>query len=209
MSDCCCSSGCSSQTEVSPRYRKALWMALLINVAMFAVEIVGSLQSGSVSLLADAIDFAGDAANYGISLAVLSLGLAWRSRAALVKGLSMAAFGVFVLGKTAWSALSGVPPEPLTMGVVAIMALFANGGVALMLYAFREGDANMRSVWLCSRNDAIGNLAVMLAAAGVFGTGSNWPDLLVAILMGGLALSAGTSVVRHAQRELAPLAGRP
>ena len=209
MSDCCCSSGCSSQTAVSPRYRKALWMALLINVAMFAVEIIGSLQSGSVSLLADAIDFAGDAANYGISLAVLSLGLAWRSRAALIKGLSMAAFGVFVLGKTAWSALSGIPPEPLTMGVVAIMALVANGGVALMLYAFREGDANMRSVWLCSRNDAIGNLAVMLAAAGVFGTGSNWPDLLVAVLMGGLALSAGTSVIRHAQRELAPLGSRP
>ncbi len=208
MSDCC-SSGCSSQTEVSPRYRKALWMALLINVAMFAVEIIGSLQSGSVSLLADAIDFAGDAANYGISLAVLSLGLAWRSRAALVKGLSMAAFGVFVLGKTAWSALSGIPPEPLTMGVVAIMALVANGGVALMLYAFRDGDANMRSVWLCSRNDAIGNLAVMLAAAGVFGTGSNWPDLLVAVLMGGLALSAGTSVIRHAQRQLAPLGSRP
>jgi Co/Zn/Cd efflux system component len=184
-------------------------MALLINVAMFAVEIVGSLQSGSVSLLADAIDFAGDAANYGISLAVLSLGLAWRSRAALVKGLSMAAFGVFVLGKTAWSALSGIPPEPLTMGVVGTMALFANGGVALTLYAFRDGDANMRSVWLCSRNDAIGNLAVMLAAAGVFGTGSNWPDLLVAVFMGGLALSAGTSVVRHAQRELAPLAGQP
>lgn len=209
MSDCCCSSGCASQTAVSPRYRKALWMALLINVAMFAVEIIGSLQSGSVSLLADAIDFAGDAANYGISLAVLSLGLAWRSRAALVKGLSMVAFGVFVLGKTAWSALSGIPPEPLTMGVVAIMALAANGGVALMLYAFRDGDANMRSVWLCSRNDAIGNLAVMLAAAGVFGTGSNWPDLLVAMLMGGLALSAGTSVIRHAQRELAPLGGLP
>jgi Co/Zn/Cd efflux system component len=208
MSDCCCSSGCSSQAA-SPRYRKVLWMALLINVAMFAVEIVGSLQSGSVSLLADAIDFAGDAANYGISLAVLSMGLAWRSRAALVKGLSMGAFGVFVLGKTAWSALSGIPPEPLTMGVVAIMALFANGGVALMLYAFRDGDANMRSVWLCSRNDAIGNLAVMFAAAGVFGTGSNWPDLLVAILMGGLALSAGTSVVRHARRELAPLGVRP
>jgi Co/Zn/Cd efflux system component len=184
-------------------------MALLINVAMFAVEIVGSLQSGSVSLLADAIDFAGDAANYGISLAVLSLGLAWRSRAALAKGLSMAAFGVFVLGKTSWSAIAGVPPEPLTMGVIGIVALLANGGVALMLYAFRDGDANMRSVWLCSRNDAIGNLAVMLAAAGVFGTGSNWPDLLVAVLMGGLALSAGTSVVRHAQRELAPLGGRP
>lgn len=205
MSVSCCGSNCSSTSILSLRYRKVLWIALLINVAMFVVEIVGGLKSGSVSLLADAIDFAGDAANYGISLAVLSMGLTWRSRAAMLKGLSMAAFGVFVLGKTAWSALAGIPPEPLTMGVVAIMALVANGGVALMLYAFRDGDANMRSVWLCTRNDAIGNAAVILAAIGVFGTGSNVPDLLVALLMGGLALSAGVSVVRHAHRELAPL----
>ena len=203
MSDCCCNSGCSSQTNVRPRYRKVLWMALLINVAMFAVEIIGSLQSGSVSLLADAIDFAGDAANYGISLAVLSLGLAWRSRAALVKGLSMAAFGVFVLGKTAWSALSGIPPEPLTMGVVAIMALVANGGVALMLYAFRDGDANMRSVWVCSRNDAINNLLVIGAGFVVLWTGSGLPDLVVALIMALLGLQGGWQVVRQARYELA------
>ncbi len=206
MSVSCCSSSCSSTTTLSARYRKVLWMALIINVAMFVVEIVAGLNSGSVSMLADAIDFAGDAANYGISLAVLSMGLAWRSLAAMLKGLSMAAFGVVVLGKTVWAALAGIPPERLTMGVVAIMALVANGGVALMLlYAFRDGDANLRSVWLCSRNDAIGNIAVVLAAVGVFGTGSNWPDLLVALLMGGLALSAGVSVIRHAHHELVPL----
>lgn len=203
MSVSCCSATCSSQTAVSPRVRKALWVALVINAVMFAVEIVGGLKSGSVSLLADAVDFAGDAANYGISLAVLSMGLVWRSRAAMAKGLSMAAFGLFVLGKTILAAISGVPPEPLTMWGVAVLALIANGGVAFLLYAFRDGDANMRSVWLCSRNDAIGNIAVMLAAAGVFGTGSGWPDLFVALIMAGMALSSGVAVVRHANQELA------
>ena len=206
MSAHCCHSNCSSTATASPRYRRALWIALAVNLAMFAVEILAGIESGSVSLLADAIDFASDAANYGISLAVLALSLAWRSRAALLKGVSMAAFGVFVLGQAAWSVLAGVPPEPLTMGLVALLALVANGGVALLLYAYRDGDANMRSVWLCSRNDAIGNVAVALAALGVFGTGSNWPDLAIAVLMGGLALSAGVSVIREARRELAPQA---
>ncbi|ACO78636.1 cation efflux protein [Azotobacter vinelandii CA] len=199
----CCTS-CSSTPSADPRFRRALWLALFINVAMFALEIGAGIKAGSVSLLADAVDFAGDAANYGISLAVLAMGLTWRARAALVKGLSMAAFGVFVVAKAGWEAFAGIPPEPLTMGVVAVLALLANAGVALMLYAFRDGDANMRSVWLCSRNDAIGNLAVMFAAAGVFGTGSGWPDLLVALLMGALALSAGVAVVRQARQELTP-----
>lgn len=205
----CCGSSCSSHQAVSPRFRQALWIALVVNAAMFAVEVIGGLQAGSVSLLADAVDFAGDAANYGISLAVLAMGLAWRSRAALVKGLSMAAFGLFVIGKTAWSAFAGVPPEPLTMGLVAVLALLANAGVALLLYAYREGDANQRSVWLCSRNDAIGNLAVMLAAAGVFGTGSVWPDLTVALAMAALAISAGVTVVRQAMGELRRLGSGP
>jgi cation diffusion facilitator family transporter len=202
MSANCCDSACASQTTVNPRYRKALWVALIINAVMFVVEIVGGLKSGSVSLLADSVDFAGDAANYGISLAVLSMGLAWRSRAAMVKGLSMAAFGLFVLAKTGWAAINGISPEPITMGAIAVLALLANGGVALMLYAYRDGDANMRSVWLCSRNDAIGNVAVMLAAAGVSGTGSGWPDLLVAVIMASLALSSGIAVTRQASQEL-------
>ena len=202
MSSRCCDSGCSTPA-VSPGFRKALWVALAINLVMFVVEIVGGLRSGSVSLLADAIDFAGDAANYGITLVVLSMGLVWRSRAAMVKGLSMLAFGVFVLGRAGWAIYADVVPEPLTMGVVGSLALVANAIVAVMLYTFREGDSNMRSVWLCSRNDAIGNIAVMIAAAGVLGTGSGWPDLIVALVMAGLALSAGFSVVRQARRELA------
>jgi Co/Zn/Cd efflux system component len=186
----------------TPRYRRVLWVALALNAAMFAVEIGAGFRSGSVSLLADAIDFFGDAANYGVTLAVLSMGLAWRARAAVLKGLSMVGFGLFVAGKTLWSAMQGVPPEALTMGLVGTLALGVNVAVALMLYAFREGDANMRSVWLCSRNDAIGNVAVMLAALGVFGTGSAWPDLAVAAVMAALALSGGWSVLRQARGEL-------
>lgn len=186
----------------SPRYRKILWFALIVNLAMFAIEIAAGFRSGSVSLLADAIDFFGDAANYGVSLAVLSLGLAWRSRAALLKATSMLAFGVFVLGRAGWVATQGGTPEALTMGAIGLLALLANVLVAALLYAYREGDANMRSVWLCSRNDAIGNLAVMLAALGVFGTGSAWPDLAVAAVMGGLAIWGGWSVMQQARREL-------
>lgn len=206
MSAGCCGPVCSSQTPLSPRFRRALWVALVINAVMFAVEIIAGLMSGSVSLWADAVDFAGDAANYGISLAVLSMGLAWRSRAALLKGLTMATFGLFVLGKTGWAASQGIPPEPMTMGVIGLIALAANGGVALMLYRFRAGDANMRSVWLCSRNDALGNVAVIMAAAGVFGTGSGLPDIVVALVMAGLALSSGLTVIRQAWGELKPSA---
>ena len=203
MSDSCCSHGCTPPpARQSPRYRRVLWVALLINVTMFVVELVGSLQAGSVSLLADAVDFFGDAANYGMSLLVLGMALTWRARAALLKGLSMGAFGVFVLGRAAWSAAYGTVPEPVTMGAIGALALMANVTVAAMLYAWREGDANMRSVWLCSRNDAIGNVAVMIAALGVFGTGSGWPDLAVALVMGVLALSAASAVIRQARAEL-------
>lgn len=186
----------------TPRYRRILWIALALNAAMFAVEIGAGLQSGSVSLLADAIDFFGDAANYGVTLAVLSMGLAWRSGAAALKGASMLGFGLFVAGRTIWAVAHGVPPEALTMGVVGTIALAVNVLVAVMLYAFREGDANMRSVWLCSRNDAIGNVAVMLAALGVFGTHSAWPDLAVAAGMAALAINGGWSVLRRARAEL-------
>ena len=173
------------------------------NFAMFFVEGLASLQSGSVALMADAIDFFGDSANYLLSLSVLSMGMLWRGRAALVKGLTMATFGLVVWGRAIWVLQSGVTPEPLTMGLVGLLALAANVGVAVMLFKFREGDSDMRSVWLCSRNDAIGNLAVMGAALGVFGTGSAWPDLIVAGIMGTLALTAGISVVRHARSDIA------
>lgn len=201
MSAACCHHD-PTPAHLSPRYRRVLWIALLVNGAMFGVEIVGGLRAGSVALLADAVDFFGDAANYGLSLAVLGLALAWRARAAALKALSMGAFGVFVLGRAAWSASHGIVPEPATMGAIGALALVANVAVAAMLYAWRDGDSNMRSVWLCSRNDAIGNLAVMAAALGVFGTGSAWPDLAVAAVMATLALGAAKTVLRQAKAEL-------
>lgn len=192
----------TASAHSDPRYRRILWVALTVNIAMFGVELVAGVQSGSVSLLADAIDFFGDAANYGVSLAVLSAGLLWRARAALVKSLCMLGFGLFVAGRVLWSLKTGTVPGAMTMGAVGTLALVANVGVAAMLYAWREGDANMRSVWLCSRNDALGNLAVMGAAVGVFGTSAAWPDLVVAAGMAALAISGGWSVLKHARSEL-------
>jgi Co/Zn/Cd efflux system component len=183
------------------RYRRVLWAALIINAAMCVVEVVAGAQAGSQSLLADSIDFAGDALNYGASLAVLSAALVWRARVAMAKALSMMGFGVLVLAQAMWALWHGSVPDAAVMGVVSALALLSNVAVAWMLYAFREGDANMRSVWLCSRNDALGNVAVMLAAAGVFGTGSAWPDLLVAGFMATLALHGGWQVWGQARQE--------
>lgn len=187
---------------VGPRYRRVLQIALLSNAAMFGIELISGLHANSVALLADAVDFAGDAANYGISLAVLSMAVIWRSRAAMVKGLSMGIYGAFVVGHAIWNLMSGVVPEPITMGVIGLMALAVNVGVAIMLYAYREGDANMRSVWLCSRNDAIGNVAVIIAAVAVNRLNTGWPDAAIALLMGTLALWSAISVVRQARQEL-------
>jgi cation diffusion facilitator family transporter len=201
---CCEHDTPAAHTLQNPaRYRRILWIALVINAAMFVVEIIAGVRSGSLSLLADAIDFAGDALNYGVSIAVLSAALAWRARAAMVKAVSMGGFGLVVLGQAVWHMWAGDVPDGTTMGVVGTVALVANVAVAWMLYAYREGDANMRSVWLCSRNDAIGNIAVMLAGVGVLGTGSRWPDLLVATGMASLALHSAWLVWRQARKELA------
>jgi Co/Zn/Cd efflux system component len=187
---------------IPPGYRKVLWVALVVNAAMFLLEVGAGLAAGSISLLADAIDFFGDAGNYALSLAVLAMGVTARARAALFKAGTMVLFGAVVLARAGWGVLGGPAPEPMTMGAVGALALLANVGVAVLLYAYREGDANMRSVWLCTRNDAIGNVAVLLAALGVFGTGTRWPDLAVAAVMAGLAIAAGLSVLRQARGEL-------
>ncbi|PSO10468.1 MULTISPECIES: cation transporter [unclassified Sphingobium] len=185
-----------------PRWRRMLWIALAINLAMFLGEIVAGIASGSRSLQADALDFLGDSANYAISLGVAGLALGWRSRAALLKGGTILAFGLYVLVTTVLAALGRGVPQAETMGIVGVIALIANGSVALMLYRYRGGDANMRSVWICSRNDAIGNLAVLLAAAGVVGTGTAWPDLAVALIMAGLGIWGGLQIISQAHAEL-------
>lgn len=195
------------EAAADPRYRRILWIALAINAAMFLIEILAGLQAQSAALLADAVDFFGDAANYAVSLAVLAMLPVWRSRAAMAKGMTMGAFGIFVLAKAAWNASTGILPNPVTMGAIGFVALLANVCVAVLLYRYRQGDANMRSVWLCTRNDAIGNFAVIIAALGVFGSNSGWPDIIVAAIMGTLALIAATSVIRLAIRELSPSIG--
>ncbi|MHB0822548.1 cation transporter [Novacetimonas hansenii] len=202
--DSCCPSSISPSTgQDDPRWHRALWIALIVNGGFFLTEIIAGVMADSASLQADALDFLGDTANYAISLTVTGMALAWRSRAALLKGGTMLVFALWVLGNTLWHAWSGTLPHAETMGLIGALALLANGGVALMLYRFRSGDANMRSVWICSRNDAIGNLAVLLAALGVFGTGTGWPDIIVAFIMGGLGLHGGTQIVLHAIAETA------
>ncbi|SFR99212.1 cation transporter [Sphingomonas jatrophae] len=201
--DCCASSSTKSRTN-DPRWRRALWIALGVNAAMFAAEIVAGVAGGSKALQADALDFLGDAANYAISLGVAGMALTWRARAALLKGATLAVLGLYVLGAALWAVWHGGVPHAEMMGIVGLVALLANAGVALMLYRFRTGDANMRSVWICSRNDAIGNIAVVLAAAGVFGTGTAWPDLIVAGVMAMLGISGGVQIIVQARRELAP-----
>lgn len=201
MNGCGCGTACTT-VPPDPRYRRALWLALVLNALMFGVELVASFSAQSVSLLADAVDFLGDAGNYGVALFVLGLAPVWRSRTALWKGWLMIGYGVFVLGKSAWQWSAGVVPEPFIMGWVSLLALTVNVGVAALLYAHRQGDAQARSVWLCSRNDALGNLAVMGAAVGVWATARGWPDIAVALVLAGLALSSGASVIRQARREL-------
>ncbi|MBW9268580.1 MAG: cation transporter [Candidatus Thiodiazotropha sp. (ex. Lucinisca nassula)] len=204
MQNCCSSTQCTDGTAAAgPGFRKALWIALFVNLIMFNIEIVGGLYANSVSLLADAVDFAGDAANYALSLSVLSLGILWRARAALIKGITMGAYGLLVVGKTVWAGLYGDAPEAYTMGLIGLVALIANLSVAMMLYRFRDGDANMRSVWLCSRNDSIVNLMIILAALGVLGTETRWPDVIVAAVVSGLAISSAISIVVQARHEIA------
>lgn len=201
MSGCDCSGSCA-ETKDNPRYRRILQIAFVANAVMFLVEAGTGLFAQSAALQADALDFFADAANFGIGLFVLGMASRQRASAALAKGACMAVFGLWVLGNTAWHAWFGVLPKAEVMGIVGFLALATNGTVAALLYAYRQGDANMHSVWVCARNDAIGNVAVMLAATGVFAIGTNWPDIAVATLIGSLNLSGATGILIRASREL-------
>lgn len=200
MSDACCQVPPPPRNDLS--YRRVLWIALIANAVMFGIELAASIFSGSTALAADAADFLGDSASYALSLGALAIGGAWVSRVALLKGTAMSVYGIAVLAYAGWRAWLGVAPEPITMGVVGLLALAVNFSVAAMLFRFREGDANMRSVWLCTRNDVIANILVLVAAAGVFGTATVWPDVAVAVILAGLGLSSGRTVIRQARAEL-------
>lgn len=204
MADGCCSPpplnlGSSRQTAA---YRRVLWIVLAVNAAMFAVEVAAGVAAGSASLQADALDFLGDAANYGISLLVVGSALRYRASAALAKGATMGLFGIWVIAMVVWHAWHGTLPSAFTMGTVGVAALLANGASFGLLWAYRNADVNMRSAWICTRNDVLGNVAVLLAAAGVFGSGAGWPDIIVAAVMAGLALQGAALVIRQSLAEL-------
>src|SRR3954466_1901057 len=205
MADCCCTPpplNLDPHRENAGAYRRVLWAVLAINAVMFLVEIGAGLAAGSASLQADALDFLGDAANYAISLVVVGMALRYRAAAALAKGATMGLFGLWVVAAALWHAVHGTLPSALTMGAVGFAALAANVASFGLLWAYRGGDANMRSAWICTRNDVLGNLAVLLAALCVFGTGTGWPDVIVAAVMAGLALQGSAVVLRQAVAEL-------
>lgn len=186
----------------SPTYRRVLLIVLAINAAMFAVEVAAGAIAGSLALYADSVDFAMDAATYGLSFWAIGRAAETRARVALLKGGSLGVIGTAVLLMALWRLYSGAPPEPITMGAIGLLALAANVISAVLLFRWRDGDANVASVWQCTRNDAIGNVLVVLAAVGVFGTGSALPDLIVASLMAALFLNSAFRIIRQARGEL-------
>lgn len=199
----CCEQSCSSSIGTQdPRYRRILWIALIINLAMFFVEIVASLISHSVSLRADALDFLGDAANYALALAVFGMSLRWRASTALLKGGVMGAFGLWVAATTAYNAIHATVPAAQIMGTIGFVALAANFSVATLLYRYRQSDSQALSVWLCTRNDVLVNLAVIAAGAGVWASGTPWPDIAVAAVIAFLGISSAVRIMRQAAREL-------
>ncbi len=179
-----------------------LWICLIANAVMFVAQMIASYAAHSVSLLANSADFFSDAANYGISLYVLNLSLRQKAKASLFKGISLGAVGLWVAFETLHHALQPELPEPLIMAVISVVALAVNVGCAVLLYKYRGGDSNRESVWICSRNDAIGNIAVMIAAAGVFASSTIWPDIIVAAILGWLAVTGAWRIIQSAKKEL-------
>ena len=197
------SCGCGSATfeGMSAQYKARLWIVIAINGLMFLVEMTAGRLAGSQALQADALDFFGDAVTYGISLAVIGSSLQVRTTAAMAKGISLLAMGVWVFGSTLYQVFVVGVPSAQVMGAIGFLALIANLASVMLLVKYKDGDANVRSVWLCSRNDAIGNVIVMIAALGVWGTSSGWPDLAVATIMAGLFLWSAVQILQQARQE--------
>jgi Co/Zn/Cd efflux system component len=198
---CGCHGGVPVFDGVDPRYKRILWAVISLNAAMFVTEMVAGHLARSQALQADALDFLGDTITYGLSLAVIGASLRTRATAALFKGLSLSLMALWVFGSTLYQTLILGLPRAELMGGIGLLALAANLASVLLLMRYKDGDANVRSVWLCSRNDAIGNVVVMIAALGVWGTATAWPDLAVAALMAGLFLSSSVQILRQAWLE--------
>ena len=201
MSADCCGQGMTFE-GLSTDYKRRLWLVIGINAGMFLIEMGAGALAGSQALQADALDFLGDSLTYGMSLAVIGAAVRVRAWTAFAKGISLTVMGLWVFGATAYHVLVLGIPRAEIMGIVGFMALAANVASVLILIRYKDGDANVRSVWLCSRNDAIGNVAVMIAAIGVWGTATKWPDLIVAAIMAGLFLYSSLQILRQSIREL-------
>jgi len=201
MSADCCGHGVTFE-GLSTDYKRRLWIVIAINASMFLVEMAAGALAGSQALQADALDFLGDATTYGISLAVIGTSIQIRARAAILKAISLTTMALWVLGSTAYHVLILGVPRAEVMGAIGILALAANAASVLILMRYKDGDANVRSVWLCSRNDAIGNVAVMIAALAVWSTATKWPDLIVAAIMAGLFLNSSIQILRQSFREV-------
>jgi Co/Zn/Cd efflux system component len=198
---CGCHSGVPRFDGVDPRYKRVLWTVIGLNGVMFLTEMIAGQLAGSQALKADALDFLADAVTYGLSLAVIGATLQTRATAALFKGLSLSLMAFWVLGSTIYHTIVLGLPSAELMGGIAMLALAANVASVLLLVRNKDGDANVRSVWLCSRNDAIGNGVVMIAAVGVWGTSTAWPDLTVAALMAAIFLTSSVQILRQAWAE--------
>ncbi|MGJ8526510.1 Cadmium, cobalt and zinc/H(+)-K(+) antiporter [Halomonadaceae bacterium LMG 33818] len=199
---CCHHCATDTPPKKDKRWVRVIWIALILNALMFVIEIGAGVSSRSASLKADALDFLGDSINYVISLGVAGMALQWRARAAFFKGITLFLLGLWILADTVWMIYEHTLPKAVTMGVIGVIALLINLVCAFLLWRHRHGDANRRSVWICSRNDAIGNIAVVLAALGVFGTSTGWPDVIVAIVMAVLGVSGGWQIMRQSLNEL-------
>ncbi|MFN0218238.1 MAG: cation transporter [Hyphomicrobium sp.] len=202
VSDACGCHGNPQFDGLDPRYKSVLWTVIAINAVMFVVEMAAGHLAGSQALQADALDFLGDTLTYGVSLAVIGMAVSVRAKAALFKGVSLFLMGLWVFGSTLYHVLVLGLPRAEIMGVIALLALTANVASVLLLLRYKDGDANVRSVWLCSRNDAIGNVAVMFAALAVWGTETAWPDLIVAATMAALFMYSSVQILRQSTMEL-------
>ncbi len=201
QADSCGCSGNPVFDGVDPNYKRVLWLVIAINAVMFVIELSAGKLAGSQALQADALDFLGDAMTYGVSLAVIGMSLKVRATAAIFKGISLLAMGLWVSGSTIYQIfILGVPKAEI-MGVIGFLALAANVASVLVLMRYKDGDANVRSVWLCSRNDALGNIAVMIASVAVWFTAAAWPDLVVATIMAGLFLRSAQLILVQAWQE--------
>lgn len=201
MASCCEDKGCEV-AALRANHGRVLWIVLMLNAAMFVVEAVAGLHAHSTSLLADSLDMLGDALVYAFSLFVLARSARWQAGAALVKGIFMLAFGLGVLAEAANKMIHPVMPGAEIMGMVGSLALAANLACFVLLYRHRGDNINMKSTWLCSRNDLIANVGVLLAAAGSYSLDSRWPDLLVGVIIAGLFLESAFGVLKQSVKEL-------